>query len=249
MKKRFTLSKICQATVAASFLLSTGAMAEQSFDLNLAQPEQIIKMLVRSGGLNENASQEEQETAYAKYIETKRSSIKNQQPGELAKHKHKLQSAVMQQLLSTEQNDAAHSHSEGELGGVTLERFEGKQRVDHVLAILVEFPDYPHNAVTPGETSNYFDDYTNTHFQDLLFSEKGYVGTDGETHLTMQQFYSQQSGGSYTVDGKTVGWLKAKYPAAHYGNNTNGSARELVREALAAMAKDPDFDLSYFDQE
>jgi immune inhibitor A len=81
----------------------------------------------------------------------------------------------------------------------------------------------------------------------LLFSADGYTGTDGENHLTMKQFYTQQSGGSYTVNGKAVGWVKAKHPAAYYVNNENGSARALVREALTEMAKDPDFDLSYFD--
>ncbi len=88
---------------------------------------------------------------------------------------------------------------------------------DKILAILIEFPDYPANKITAEETSNYYDDYTPSHYQDMLFGQEGYTGSNGENLISMVQFYNQQSGGSYTQIGNVAGWYKAQHPAAFYG--------------------------------
>ncbi|BBP93308.1 hypothetical protein BsIDN1_69260 [Bacillus safensis] len=70
----------------------------------------------------------------------------------------------------------------------------------------------------------------------------------------MKQYYEKQSGGSYTVSGTVAGWYTAKHEAAYYGGNvpddsgSDGRPRELVKEALEAAAKDPNIDLSEYDQ-
>lgn len=242
------LTKFSQVSLALGLMLSGSAMASHPVDLNLAQPDKIMQMLVRSGAVSEDASQEQLEAAYTAFINNKRKNLRNIDEGELAAHAHKRTNAVLSKINAAKKN-YVQSASADSLSGVTLEEWKGKTRTDRVLAILIEFPDYDHNAVTPGETSNYFDDYTRQHYQDLLFAPNGYTGSDGGTHLTMKMFYEEQSGGSYSVEGNAVGWVRAKHPAAYYGNNENGSARALVREALEQLGRDPDVDLSYYDQE
>jgi len=56
----------------------------------------------------------------------------------------------------------------------------GRMRKDKILAILVDFPDYP--------------DYSPAHYNDLPFSSKGYAGPNGERFISMRQIYEQQSG-------------------------------------------------------
>lgn len=35
----------------------------------------------------------------------------------------------------------------------------------------------------------------------------------------MKQFYEEQSGGSYSVEGEVAGWYTADHEAAYYGGN------------------------------
>ena len=131
--------------------------------------------------------------------------------------------------------------------------WNGPVTQDKILAILIEFPDYPANHVTPGETSNYYEDYTPAHYQNMLFGPGGYAGSNGKQLISMVQFYNQQSGGSYTQIGDVAGWYKAKHPAAFYGAQQGSSndinARALVREALVAAAADPKINLADYDLE
>lgn len=129
------------------------------------------------------------------------------------------------------------------------EAYEGEIRNARVLAILMEFPDFPRNSILPGETDMYYEDYTPQHYADLLFSPEGFSGPGGENLLSMQQFYWHQSGNSYSVQGAVAGWYMAGRPAAYYGNNQSGDPHALVREALAMAAADPTINLSHFDIE
>ena len=243
-----TTQMLIKTAVTAGVMFCGYASAGQAYDLNLAQPEKIIQMLERSGKLDSKAPQADKQAAYEQYLASLKSATKNESVGELDAYKARLEAKTnhRQPNYVEQQVDGA---SAGDASGVTLEQWFGETRTDRVLAILIEFPDYPHNSVRPWETSNYYEDYNREHYQDLLFSPTGYRGTDGENSLTMRQYYIQQSGGSYTVDGKTVGWVKAKHPAAYYGGNNGGNARALVREALDTLANNPDIDLSWFDQE
>ncbi|MDW7548864.1 immune inhibitor A domain-containing protein [Pseudoalteromonas peptidolytica] len=129
----------------------------------------------------------------------------------------------------------------------------GDITTDRVLAILIDFPDYPVNAVTPDLTRNYYSDYSQQHYQDMLFSKTGYRGPNGERMISMNQYFIDQSGGSYQVEGKVAGWYTAANNAAVYGaqsaNSKDSDVRSLVLEAITHVANDPTIDLSYFDQE
>ena len=96
----------------------------------------------------------------------------------------------------------------------------------------------------------YYPEYTPEHYQNLLFSSSGYAGPNGENLISMHQYYQQQSRGTYGVTGQVMGWYTAEKPAAYYGDNNNSIAvRELVREALTQIGKDPEFDWARFDKE
>ncbi|WP_456243283.1 immune inhibitor A domain-containing protein [Veronia nyctiphanis] len=138
-------------------------------------------------------------------------------------------------------HDGDHHHSHASF----FSTFTEAARTDRVLAILIDFPDLPHddNRLTPELTNMFYPSYPVKHYDGLLFGE-GYEGPGGEDLLTMRQFYEQESGGSYSVSGSVAGWYTAKHPAAFYGAKTpsggnDANARELVREALMALAKDP----------
>lgn len=130
----------------------------------------------------------------------------------------------------------------------------GPVTTDRVLAILIDFPDYPVNAVTPDLTANYYDDYTPEHYYQMLFSDNGYAGPSNQNLISMKQYYLDQSGGSYEVEGQVAGWYRAQYNAAFYGAPTASGRHDsavgtLVMEAINKVANDPSIDLSYFDQE
>ncbi|MFE8730927.1 immune inhibitor A domain-containing protein, partial [Aeromonas hydrophila] len=58
------------------------------------------------------------------------------------------------------------------LKAIGREHYQGQMRKDRILAILVDFPDYPKNSVRPELTKMYCLDYTSVHYSDLLFSSK-----------------------------------------------------------------------------
>lgn len=99
----------------------------------------------------------------------------------------------------------------------------------------------------------FYEDYTHEHFQNMIFGEDGYEGPNGENLVSMKQFYEEQSGGSYSVEGEVAGWYTADHEAAYYGGNYPGAddsdarPRELVYEALSKAAQDPNVDLSEYD--
>jgi len=69
--------------------------------------------------------------------------------------------------------------------------------------------------------------------------------------MSFRQFYNEQSGGSFDVNGTVLGWYTSANAAAYYGadkgTNHNVKVRDLVKEALVAASKD--MDLSKYDME
>ncbi|MEX2104480.1 MAG: immune inhibitor A domain-containing protein, partial [Bacilli bacterium] len=137
---------------------------------------------------------------------------------------------------------------------VVSETWNCETRKDKILVLLVEYSDYAHNSITNEETDFHYDNYSKEHYEQMLFSPTGYTGPNGENMISMAQYYEQQSGGSYTVEGDVHGWLQASKPAAYYGGNNpqpdgnDSRPRNLVAEALVAAAASG-VDLSQYDQE
>ncbi|MCR8641299.1 immune inhibitor A [Paenibacillus sp. N1-5-1-14] len=129
---------------------------------------------------------------------------------------------------------------------------DGKDKVVvKPLVIMMDFKDYKHNDFKEKEERYrpFFlrDTYEKDWYQDLYFG-KSYE-LYGETFDSMKTYYEEQSRGKYILDGGIAGWYTAKYPIREYGKETQDNAAELVREAIAAVANDPNFDLSEYDVE
>ena len=228
------------------------AHASGPLDLAVANETKLMEMLRASGRIGENATFPEAEQILRDYLRerTKQAQIQT----------HNLTDESVQMLTNAHGNSMSLSLQNGrgnKLGAAQKgipaplqpESYDGEAHTARILAILMEFPDFRHNSIQPGESDMYYADYTPEHYADLLFSKSGFAGPNGENLISMEQYYWQQSGNSYTVDGAVAGWYMASEPAAFYGNNIDGDARALVREALVAAAADPSVDLSDFDIE
>lgn len=221
-------------------------------DLAIANETRLMEMLKRSGRISETATFTEAEQVLQSYLKERAAQ------GQL--HAQDISDETVQMLANARSNNGlqALQNGRGNKLGIGKKRrpapllpeaYDGEKHTARVLAILMEFPDFPHNSIEPGETDMYYEDYAREHYADLLFSTGGVQGPGGENLISMQQFYWQQSGNSYSVEGTVAGWYMASRPAAFYGNNADGDTRALVREALAAAAADPAIDLSNFDIE
>ncbi|MEX2961192.1 immune inhibitor A domain-containing protein [Microbulbifer sp. TYP-18] len=242
------LSLMAFNTQAAMLPGASGA----PLDLAIANESKLMEMLKRSGRISESATLAEAEEVLKNYL--KERAAKGQ------RQTHDRSEETVQMLAQSRSAGTAQALQNGKgnklgLGNqqvpapLQAEAYTGEARTARVLAILMEFPDFPHNSIEPWETNMYYADYAAQHYADLLFSTSGFDGPNGENLLSMQQFYWQQSGNGYSVEGGVAGWYTASQPAAFYGNNQNGDARSLVREALLAAAADPNVDLSNFDIE
>ncbi len=227
-----------------------------AFDLVIADEQKLIEMLKKSGKISQSASLREAETALKTYLKKRQS--------EAVLNAAALDAAVVSQYPMTNEikgkakHHKRHEASKGQLtanamrsrpANVQEEVYEGETREARVLAILMEFPDFVHNSILPDETGMYYEDYNPDHYRQILFGDDGWVAPNGHHANSFRQFYEKQSGDSYTVTGDVAGWYMAEMPAAFYGNNVDGDARSLIREALTAASQDPTVDLNQFDIE
>ncbi|RAP73499.1 protease [Paenibacillus montanisoli] len=239
----------------------TGANEAVPIDLAIANEDKLIEMLKKKGTIPQDATAAEAEKALQQYLhKLAEASAANKETDSFAKKR----AALADQIKSNMNSNGVYKgngNKSGEakqttISSVKKENWDGTQRKDEVLVLLIDFPDLKHGQLSPDETDMYYsgsDAYSHQHYQDMIFGEDGYVGPDGKTKISMKQFYEQQSGGSYTVDGQVAGWYTAEHEAAYYGaHNSSGNdvnPRALVREALNAAAKDPSVNLNRYDQE
>jgi immune inhibitor A len=227
-----------------------------AFDAGIANDERIIEMLKKEGKLSNDATPVQAQKALKSYL-----SAKAESPG---KTKDKLPKGLNANLKKDNDKSIGDSLTKGKgnkLGqakknqpdGVEKENYDGEVREDKVLVLAIDFPDYEKGSITKEETDMFYEDYTHEHFQDMIFGENGYEGPNGEDLVSMKQYYEEQSGGSYTVDGTVAGWYTADHPADYYGGNypdddgSDARPRELVYEALEKAGEDPNVDLSEYD--
>ncbi|UHQ54704.1 immune inhibitor A domain-containing protein [Microbulbifer sp. YPW16] len=250
--------QLFSAGALALGLIATAQAADRPahggpLDLAIANESKLIEMLKKSGRIDANANLPQAEQALREYLRERAQQATEQRGAGLAGNN----SSVLANHSEHSFAQALQNGNGNKLGRAKQKKpsplrpdtYHGEANNARVLAILMEFPDFPHNSIQPGESDMYYPDYTPDHYADLLFSESGFTGPAGEKLLSMQQFYWQQSGNSYSVEGSVAGWYMASQPAAFYGNNADGDARALVREALLAAAADPTVNLSEFDNE
>ncbi|TCP53354.1 antibacterial peptide protease [Tumebacillus sp. BK434] len=214
-------------------------------DLNVINTDRYIDSLVERGIIDQGLSQEQKEVAMKDYL-----TGKGKKPNV----------SIAQSNSFKDRAAAVNKAAKGNKGkGKKVEPAQqqpwtGEVRKDKLLVLLVEFDDYEHNNITKSETDMFYPDYTTEHYQQMMFSPTGYTGPNGEHFVSMAQYYLQQSGGSYTVEGDVVGWVKVPKSAAYYGGNVGGvdgddnDPKQLIRDALAAAVAQG-LDLSEYDQE
>lgn len=239
-----------KANVSTNKFTSSGA----PIDLGIANDERLIEMLKKNGTIAKNATPAEAEKALQKFLKNKAAGA-SKETGELHKHEKELQSTLKDNLANT----GLVSGKGNKLGQTNIvkpvmeEAWNGGQRKDNVLVLLIEYPDFPAGSIKSEETDMFYEDYTKQHYEDMIFGANGYKGPNGQTLISVKQYYEQQSGGSYSIDGQVAGWYKASQPAAYYGGNDSSdndkNARGLVKEALLAVAQDKNVNLKNYDKE
>lgn len=245
------MSPNASASDASSKLASQGS----PIDLGIANDEKLIEMLKKNGKIAKDASPAEAEKELKKFLQAKAANS--------GQTKDKLPKGLDANLKSAKKsNDNGLKNGKGNKLGqakkntvdpVEKESFDGEVRSDKVLVLAIDFSDYEKSSITKEETDMWYEDYTHDHFQNMIFGKDGYKGPNGEDLISMKQYYEQQSGGSYTVDGTVAGWYTADHPAAYYGGNyptpdgSDARPRELVYEALTKAGADPNVDLSEYD--
>lgn len=226
-----------------------------AFDAGIANDERLIEMLKKEGKIAKDATPAQAQKVLKSYLASKADSAgksKDKLPKGL-KGKVKQDGNKSTDSLTKGKGNKLGQAKKNQPDGVEKENYDGDVREDKVLVLAIDFPDYEKSSITKDETDMFYEDYTHDHFQDMIFGENGYEGPNGENLVSMKQYYEEQSGGSYTVDGTVAGWYTADHPAEYYGGNypdddgSDARPRELVYEALAKAGADDNVDLSEYD--
>lgn len=235
--------------------------SHSSLDLAIMNDEKLIESFIKRGLLSKDASDAEKQKFLKNYLALKGKATESKESDPLAA-KVKASQAEKQRNFKDFNNGLLNGKGEkkGHLKGnpdpVDETAYNGEKREDKVLVLAVEYADFGHNNIKPGESDNYYKDYPLSHYEDMIFGDDGVKGPNGENLVSMKQFYEQQSGGTYSVDGKAYGWLKVPGTAKFYGadratgghdNVTPGGSKQLVvdayKAALAAGVPVEDYDL------
>ncbi|MGF7057724.1 immune inhibitor A domain-containing protein [Brassicibacter mesophilus] len=156
--------------------------------------------------------------------------------------------------LSPSVSAASHFEELGQraIAPVEKEEFDGEVFVSKPLVILMDYKDYNHEQLTEFEdwTINGFDGahFTPEFFEQMFFGNNTYTGSDGREFITINKFYKESSGGSFSVEGGVAGWYTSEHNAKYYGGSQS-DATYLVMEAIEKAAADSNIDLSQFDIE
>ncbi|MBT2734215.1 immune inhibitor A domain-containing protein [Bacillus sp. ISL-7] len=233
---------------------TTNSHSYSSLDLSVVNEDKLIDLLIREGLISKNASQAEKQEALHKYLvqKGKEDKIKTNDPiaAKVKKGDAKKQKKFKEYnngMMKGNGNKNGQNVKEGKSPGIIN---QGK-----LLTLVVEYSDFEHNQIQPNLTDNYYRDYTIKHFEEMIFGANGVTGPNGENFISQKQYYEQQSGGTYTINGKAYGWLKVPGTAAFYGadkgtghdNVEPGGAAQLVKDtyqsAIGAGIPLQDYDL------
>ncbi|GMG86383.1 immune inhibitor A domain-containing protein [Biformimicrobium ophioploci] len=202
-------------------------------DPGVINRERILYWLEKRGDLPVHATREQRDQAFQRYAS--RASTSN---------------LLMQPALPT--NRAVKSGAQRILKNNAVGE-EGK--TVKVLSVLIDFPDLPHddNGLTQLDTDMYYGSYPVNHYQQMQFSGSGYSGPNGQILQSAHQYFERESGGSFSFEGQTYGWVTADQNAWYYGRNIGEDENdsdvpalvvEAVRKAVAANNIDlADYDL------
>jgi immune inhibitor A len=248
---------------------TVSAAESAPLDLNIIDQDRLAKALQKRGLISKNASKAEVTKAVKAYIKKKQ----GDKPGKTDKALTKEQKEFDQKAKDfvtkqkdklAKQLDKGHeNYKKGKpTGAVKVDSakqagYNGDVREDKVLVLLVEYADFEHNNIEQEAGYMFADDFNKKHYEKMLFGNEDFELFNGEKIKTFKQYYEEQSGGSYTVDGTVSDWLKVDGNAADYGSDSdeggNDNApgtkgpRGLVKDALNA-AVESGIDLAEYDE-
>lgn len=238
-------------------------------DLNVVDQDRLAKGLQKRGLISKNASQAEVTKAVKEYIAKKQ----GEKPGKTDKALTEEQKAfdkkakdfvTKQKDKLSEQLEKGHENfkkgkptGEVKVDSAKQAGYNGDVREDKVLVLLVEYADFKHNNIEQEPGYMYSDDFNKEHYEKMLFGDQDFTLFNGDKVKTFKQYYEEQSGGSYTVDGTVSDWLTVPGNAADYGSdnpagghdNATGTKgpRGLVKDALNAAVANG-IDLADYDK-
>lgn len=272
---KITASSIVTGGLLFSTYLPSGSNVQAAstvqesapIDWNIIPEERLANSLKEQGIISKNASSEQVKNAVKEYVEKKQ----GEKPGKVS---HKSSDKVLmdkktkdfltkQKVKLTNQLSKGHENykkgkpnGEVKVNSAKQAQYNGEVRTDKVLVLLTEFEDFKHNNVVQEEGYMYADDFNREHYEKLMFGDEEFTLFNGEKVKTFKQYYEEQSGGSYTVDGTVSEWLTVPGNAADYGDDNPAGGhdnlnplgpRDLVKRALdAAVASG--LDLAEFDE-
>ncbi|WP_277423945.1 immune inhibitor A domain-containing protein [Bacillus sp. FJAT-42376] len=260
------LGTLLPATGQASAAVNTSAVESAPIDYNTIPEERLAEALKQQGVISKSATKSEVNKAVKSYIQKKEGEKPAVAPDSSG---HAMDSKVKEFMTKQKEkikkqfgkNKAAKGKPNGlvKVDPAKGATYNGKVREDKVLVLLTEFSDFRHNNVDQEPGYMYANDFNKEHYQKLMFGNEDFTMFNGEKIKTFKQYYEEQSGGSYTVNGVVSDWLTVPGKAREYGDdNPNGGhdnqnpkgARDLVKDALtAAVASGIDLnEYDHFDQ-
>ncbi|MEH7483009.1 immune inhibitor A domain-containing protein [Neobacillus drentensis] len=227
---------------------TTNSHSYGSLDLSVVNEDKLLDALIKRGVISKGASTAEKQKALQKYLELK-GKVDNVRTADPLAAKVKAGDAKKQKQFKDFNNGLlkGNGNKNGQLKGnpdpVKEGTSPGIQKKGKLLTLTVEYSDLKHNNLTKNDTDNYYSDYTLKHYEDMIFGKNGVEGPNGEKLISQKQYYEQQSGGTYTIDGKAYGWLTVDHPFAYYGsddpsgghdNVAPGGSKQLIKDVYAA---------------
>ena len=209
-----------------------------------ADRKALVKMLISQGKLSKSSTEEEIDAALSNYLQNFQEDYKFSKQQQIANDRAK---------ANLETQGIRFRNNKGDLSP-SNEKWNGPVREDKVLVVLVDYKDVKHNGMTPSETERYMDNFNTDYYDNMLFGAPRFKAQEGNSYLTVKEYYNQQSGGSYSFDGKVFGWYGVPKEAKYYGedsadgSNHNMHSDQLVRDALDALVKNSNIDLSEYDK-
>ncbi|PEA54663.1 peptidase M6 [Bacillus pseudomycoides] len=232
-------------------------------DEHMIPKERLAEALKKRGVINKEASNEETQKAVEQYIEQKNGDSPEKEilPSDPSKEASEFMKKVKETKMKEKEKlkKPVQNGKAGESSPKSKEQVKGKAptspakqaayngpvRTDKVLVLLVEFSDFKHNNIEQEPGYMYANDFSREHYENMLFGSEPFNLFDGSKIKTFKQYYEEQSGGSYSVDGYVTQWLTVPGKAADYGADSNGDKdnkgplgpRDLVKEALQEAVK------------
>ncbi|MGC5324972.1 immune inhibitor A domain-containing protein [Brevibacillus sp. SYSU BS000544] len=203
--------------------------------------DRLAKNLIDQGIIDEDATPEEIEREVAKYIEKRN-----------IPHGIDTSNSFGQKAAKTKAKaDAKASKKANQIDADKKSSKSRQNHNDNIVMALIEFPDLAHNTIPETPDALWTADFSQEHYEKMLFNSKEYTTPEGDTLTTMKQYYHDQSGGTWSVGGVVTPWITAQNNEEYYGgndeNDNDKAPRDLVLETLETVGqsiagKESDYD-------